>query len=191
MPIGPGSLDANGIWQFGEADTESLASDLLNLGMESVSDQFVLDRLRLTTLETKVNGSRVFTVVNAAGTISSATFAAIPTNPCSASVTAPTGGRLARVTYTFHGVCTAGTLDVGLAVSGATTVAATEAWTGASHVTANGAYATVFGATFASYRVEKLVQLNAGSNTITAQARIGGAGGTKQVSNQFLTVELI
>lgn len=38
MPTGPGALDANGIWQFGEDDSESLASDLLNLGMESVSD---------------------------------------------------------------------------------------------------------------------------------------------------------
>ena len=37
MPTGPGGLDANGIWQYGEDDTEALASDLLNLGMGSVS----------------------------------------------------------------------------------------------------------------------------------------------------------
>jgi hypothetical protein len=37
MPIGPGGLDSNGIWQFGEDDSEALASDLLNLGMSSVS----------------------------------------------------------------------------------------------------------------------------------------------------------
>ena len=37
MPIGPGGLDSNGIWQFGEDDSEALASDLLNLGMASVS----------------------------------------------------------------------------------------------------------------------------------------------------------
>jgi len=37
MPIGPGGLDSNGIWQFGEDDSEALASDLLNLGMGSVS----------------------------------------------------------------------------------------------------------------------------------------------------------
>ena len=37
MPIGPGGLDPNGIWQFGEDDSEALASDLLNLGMSSVS----------------------------------------------------------------------------------------------------------------------------------------------------------
>ena len=40
MPTGPGGLDSNGIWQFGEDDTEALASDLLNLGMGSVSDAF-------------------------------------------------------------------------------------------------------------------------------------------------------
>jgi hypothetical protein len=38
MPLGPGGLDANGVWQYGEDDSEALASDLLNLGMESVSD---------------------------------------------------------------------------------------------------------------------------------------------------------
>jgi len=37
MPTGPGGLDSNGIWQFGEDDSEALASDLLNLGMGSVS----------------------------------------------------------------------------------------------------------------------------------------------------------
>ena len=37
MPTGPGGLDANGVWQYGEDDTEALASDLLNLGMASVS----------------------------------------------------------------------------------------------------------------------------------------------------------
>ena len=40
MPTGPGGLDSNGIWQFGEDDSEALASDLLNLGMASVSDAF-------------------------------------------------------------------------------------------------------------------------------------------------------
>lgn len=38
MPTGPGGLDPNGIWLYGEDDTEALASDLLNLGMQSVSD---------------------------------------------------------------------------------------------------------------------------------------------------------
>jgi len=39
MPIGPGGLDSNGIWQFGEDDSEALASDLLNLGMASISTE--------------------------------------------------------------------------------------------------------------------------------------------------------
>ncbi len=38
MPLGPGGLDSNGIWLYGEDDSEALASDLLNLGMQSVSD---------------------------------------------------------------------------------------------------------------------------------------------------------
>lgn len=44
MPSGPGSLDAEGIWQFGEDDSEALASDLLNLLAASTSDQFTIDR---------------------------------------------------------------------------------------------------------------------------------------------------
>jgi len=39
MPTGPGGLDANGVWQYGEDDTEALASDLLNLGMASISTE--------------------------------------------------------------------------------------------------------------------------------------------------------
>ena len=38
MPLGPGGYDSNGIWLYGEDDSEALASDLLNLGMQSVSD---------------------------------------------------------------------------------------------------------------------------------------------------------
>lgn len=51
MATGPGYLDENGIYQFGESDTETLMSDLLNRGMESVSQQFDADRLRLDNLE--------------------------------------------------------------------------------------------------------------------------------------------
>ncbi len=40
MPTGPGGLDSNGIWQYGEDDTEALASDLLNLGMASISTEW-------------------------------------------------------------------------------------------------------------------------------------------------------
>jgi len=51
MSAGPGYVDAQGVRLFGEADVEGLASDMLNLGMDSVSDAFVLDRIRLTALE--------------------------------------------------------------------------------------------------------------------------------------------
>lgn len=51
MPAGLGGFDDQGIWQFGEDDTEVLMSDLLNNGMQSVSDQLLFDRARLTDLE--------------------------------------------------------------------------------------------------------------------------------------------
>lgn len=51
MPAGPGGADAEGVYLFGEADTEALASDLLNLLGSSVSTQLALDRGRLDDLE--------------------------------------------------------------------------------------------------------------------------------------------
>lgn len=54
MAAGPGFVDANGVWQFGEADADALFSDLLNLGMDTVSAQFVVDRARISTAEGKI-----------------------------------------------------------------------------------------------------------------------------------------
>lgn len=51
MPSGPGSLDAQGVWQYGEADDVAPASDLLNVGQSSVSAQFAVDRARMLALE--------------------------------------------------------------------------------------------------------------------------------------------
>lgn len=39
MPAGPGAVDGNGIYQYGEADTAAPLSDLLNLGQGSTSTQ--------------------------------------------------------------------------------------------------------------------------------------------------------
>lgn len=47
MPLGPGALDSEGIYQFGESDTESLASDLLNLLAGSTSTQIAAVRAAL------------------------------------------------------------------------------------------------------------------------------------------------
>ena len=55
MPTGPGSLDAQGVWQYGEDDSETLASDMLNLGQASVSAQLVIDRARLTAAEADID----------------------------------------------------------------------------------------------------------------------------------------
>ena len=46
-----GTLDANGVWIYGEDDPASPVSDLLNLGMDSVSDAVGDAKARLTTLE--------------------------------------------------------------------------------------------------------------------------------------------
>lgn len=46
-----GALDANGVWIYGEDDPASPVSDLLNLGMDSVSDVVGDAKARLTTLE--------------------------------------------------------------------------------------------------------------------------------------------
>lgn len=51
MPTGPGSFDAQGVWQYGESDENPLASDVLNRGMKSVSDQFALVRADLLDLQ--------------------------------------------------------------------------------------------------------------------------------------------
>lgn len=51
MPAGNGFTDDQGVWQYGENDAQALASDLLNLGQASVSDQFTADRTRLGNLE--------------------------------------------------------------------------------------------------------------------------------------------
>jgi len=51
MAAGAGFTDAEGIWHYGEDDTETLMSDLLNLGQQSVSDALTLDRVRLAQLE--------------------------------------------------------------------------------------------------------------------------------------------
>lgn len=137
-------------------------------------------------------GSMVFGVQNNGGTIGSATFVTIPTNPLSVSVTVAQQ-RLARLMYRFQGVCTGGTMDGGLAVSGATTVGADSGWTGAAHTAYAAAYSTVTTSTAIAqqYHTEKIVRLNAGSNTITAQARLGGAGGTKTIAAQHIQVELL
>lgn len=46
-----GYYDAEGVWIYGENDSIALFSDLLNLGENSISDQFTLDRARITAVE--------------------------------------------------------------------------------------------------------------------------------------------
>lgn len=51
MPTGPGANDANGIYQYGEDDSEALFSDLLNLSPTSISTVVTSLKSRLTALE--------------------------------------------------------------------------------------------------------------------------------------------
>lgn len=52
-----GSLDANGIWIFGEDDSEPTFSGLLNKGMDSVSDAIALTNSKLGKLAQSVTNT--------------------------------------------------------------------------------------------------------------------------------------
>lgn len=51
MPAG--ALDPNGIWLYGEDDSEDTFSELLNIGQDATSDAIGSDRARLSVLEAK------------------------------------------------------------------------------------------------------------------------------------------
>jgi hypothetical protein len=55
-----GSLDTNGVWNYGEDDNIALFSDLLNLGTTSTSDAFTSDRARLSTVESNLEATSTF-----------------------------------------------------------------------------------------------------------------------------------
>lgn len=118
MPTGPGSFDANGIWLYGEDDTESLASDLLNIGQDSVSDQLTIDRGRLTALE----GSAPFRLIGRAVRAANApTFGAASFTDLSANAnwsTAATAGQVKGFAAYSNGwiVPESGVYDVGWAL---------------------------------------------------------------------------
>lgn len=67
MAAGAGFYDAQGVWQYGESDAIALVSDMLNKGMDSVSDAIATDRTRLTALETATNDSGWITLTLTAG----------------------------------------------------------------------------------------------------------------------------
>lgn len=64
-----GSLDSNGVWLYGEDDQRDTFSELLNIGMDSVSDAIGLLRGRATALET----AGATSTVTAAGILTAAT----------------------------------------------------------------------------------------------------------------------
>lgn len=97
MPTGLGGYDAQGIWQYGEDDTETLMSDLLNKGQASVSDQVEADRVRLDAVE------RFRTVIPSSVTNGSVSAAGVVTSTAQALVRVrdafPTTWRVFRVTF--------------------------------------------------------------------------------------------
>jgi hypothetical protein len=60
-----GSLDTNGVWNYGEDDSIALFSDLLNLGTTSTSDAFTADRARLATIESNQEATTTFVAASA------------------------------------------------------------------------------------------------------------------------------
>lgn len=99
----PGALDPNGVYQYAESDAASPVSDLLNLGMESVSDQLVADRLRLTALETATADTGWLTLTLPAGTTT-------PGGSGGADLT-PKIRRVGKVVY-VRGRCTSTSGDI-------------------------------------------------------------------------------
>jgi hypothetical protein len=66
MPAGPGGVDSNGVYLYGESDSASPVSDMLNLSAGSISTQFTNDRARLTSLETTAANPNVYVAASAA-----------------------------------------------------------------------------------------------------------------------------
>jgi hypothetical protein len=185
MPLGPGAADTQGIWNFGESDTETLFSDLLNVGQASTSAALALDRVRLATIETRLTDAVPIVSANmGTSNISSSSFVTLPTIPTTVSITT-TRARRVRVRLVAVVAVAGGVLDVGVAVSGATTAAANEVISG----TGAGVLITSGVTTGATLNVEKIVTLNVGVNTFTVHARLAGAGGTKTVTNPVVTIE--
>lgn len=65
MPAGPGGVDSNGVYLYGESDNAAPVSDMLNLSASSISTQFTNDRARLTSLETTVASPNVYVAASA------------------------------------------------------------------------------------------------------------------------------
>ncbi len=99
MPTGPGGLDANGVWQYGEDDTEALASDLLNLGMASVSTEVGLLDAAVAAIVTGQILQVVSTTKTDTFTMTSSTFADI--TGFSASITPSATSSKIFVMYSF------------------------------------------------------------------------------------------
>lgn len=114
-----GLLDANGIWNYGEDDNIALFSDLLNLGTESTSDAFTVDRARIATVENNMEATSTF--VAASATARDAHWGT-PTTGAAQILLQNKGARTVRTdtgyTEQYHGVYNATTNTGGRTTAG-------------------------------------------------------------------------
>lgn len=125
MSAGPGFNDAEGVYKFGEADSTALWSDLMNLGQDSVSAAFVVDRARLTAVESAQAGLRLKHLAISTGTVASGTnlgTISIPRRSVAQRVVIDMAGVIAPVGA-------AGNVGVTLAASAGGTVVANATYT--------------------------------------------------------------
>jgi hypothetical protein len=100
-----GSLDTNGVWNYGEDDSIALFSDLLNLGTTSTSDAFTVDRARLSTIESNQEATSTFV---AASENARDSRWGVPTTSAAQLLLQNLGARTVRTdtgyTERFHGI---------------------------------------------------------------------------------------
>jgi hypothetical protein len=72
-----GSPGANGVWQYGEDDSEPTFSQLLNKAASTTDTQIGLDRERITDLEASAPGTAGRPFRNSAGSVTTSTAGAV------------------------------------------------------------------------------------------------------------------
>jgi hypothetical protein len=114
-----GSLDTNGVWNYGEDDNIALFSDLLNLGTTSTSDAFTSDRARLSTVESNLEATSTFVAASATARDS---HWGVPTTGAAQILLQNLGARTVRTdtgyTEQYHGVYNASTNPGGRKTAG-------------------------------------------------------------------------
>jgi hypothetical protein len=72
-----GAPGTNGVWQYGEDDSEATFSELLNKAASSTDDEIGADRARITVLEASAPGTAGRPFRNSAGSANTSASAAV------------------------------------------------------------------------------------------------------------------